>query len=293
MKKISIIIPTYNRKNELIRAINSVLKQTYIFWELLIVDNHSSDGTLNYINSIDDHRIRFLSINNNGVIASSRNLGIRQSTGEYIAFLDSDDWWKDDKLEKSIAYLERGYDFIYHSMEITSSSKPRPSLFNKKIKTWDLKNPEKDLINNGNAVCTSSVVVSAEIIKEIKGFSENKQLIGAEDYDCWIRIAKKTNKFKNINSSLGYWFYGNNTSNPLLTIINSEKIKNLYFKDNKNPIWYDYSINRSYYLLSEYKKAQVGIINLIFRDNVDFILRAKSCYMLIQCIIRLHFRKTQ
>ena len=115
MKKISIIIPTYNRKNELIRAINSVLKQTYIFWELLIVDNHSSDGTLNYINSIDDHRIRFLSINNNGVIASSRNLGIRQSTGEYIAFLDSDDWWKDDKLEKSIAYLERGYDFIYHS----------------------------------------------------------------------------------------------------------------------------------------------------------------------------------
>ena len=143
MKKISIIIPTFNRKNELIRAINSVLKQTYTFWELLIVDNHSSDGTLNYINSIDDNRIRFLSINNNGVIASSRNLGIRQSTGEYIAFLDSDDWWKEDKLEKSIAYLERGYDFIYHSMEITSSSKPRPTFFNKKIKTWILKIQKK------------------------------------------------------------------------------------------------------------------------------------------------------
>ena len=119
------------------------MKQTYIFWELLIVDNHSSDGTLNYINSIDDHRIRFLSINNNGVIASSRNLGIRQSTGEYIAFLDSDDWWKDDKLEKSIAYLERGYDFIYHSMEITSSSKPRPSLFNKRLRPGILKIQKK------------------------------------------------------------------------------------------------------------------------------------------------------
>ena len=96
---VSIIIPTYNRANDLKRALQSVFDQTFTDWEILVVDNHSIDETDSLIKSFNDPKIKLLKIHNEGVIAKSRNLGFKHALGEYIAFLDSDDWWKPKKLE--------------------------------------------------------------------------------------------------------------------------------------------------------------------------------------------------
>src|SRR3989338_2810117 len=98
---VSIVIPTYNRACDLERALKSVLAQTYSNWEALVVDNHSSDNTDDVVKSLNDSRLKLFKIHNDGVIAASRNAGVKHATGEYIAFLDSDDWWMPQKLEES------------------------------------------------------------------------------------------------------------------------------------------------------------------------------------------------
>ena len=118
---ISIVIPTYNRSAELKRALKSVLSQTYKNFEVIVVDNNSIDNTDTMLKNLNDQRIRLLKINNNGIIAASRNMGINASNGEWIAFLDSDDWWHSNKLEKVIHYCSSGYDVCYHDLEIINS----------------------------------------------------------------------------------------------------------------------------------------------------------------------------
>jgi glycosyltransferase involved in cell wall biosynthesis len=84
---ISVVIPTYNRANDLKRALKSVQVQTFTNWEVLIVDNHSVDNTDQVVSDFNDSRIKLFKIHNNGVIAASRNVGIREASGAYIAFL--------------------------------------------------------------------------------------------------------------------------------------------------------------------------------------------------------------
>ena len=105
---VSVIIPTFNRANDLARAVKSVIAQTFTSWELIIVDNHSVDNTDEVVRHFNDPRIKLLKIHNDGVIAASRNLGIHFSSGTYIAFLDSDDWWTPDKLRSSVWLISYG-----------------------------------------------------------------------------------------------------------------------------------------------------------------------------------------
>lgn len=103
---ISVIVPTYNRANVLKKSIDSILKQTYADFELIIVDDGSSDNTEQIVKQYDDLRIRYVyndTIQHGPSIA--RNIGIRESRGEYIAFNDSDDEWNKEKLEKEYNYL--------------------------------------------------------------------------------------------------------------------------------------------------------------------------------------------
>ena len=115
---ISIIIPTYNHANFLAKALESVINQTYRNWEAIVIDNHSTDGTSEIINKYKDTRIHYLKISNDGIIAKSRNLGINVAKGKWIAFLDSDDYWTEDKLEICIKNIDDEVDFVYHKLEI-------------------------------------------------------------------------------------------------------------------------------------------------------------------------------
>ena len=103
--KVSVIIPTYNRSSVLSRAIDSVLRQSDRDFELIVVDDGSTDNTKNLIEQYSD-QITYIYQDNEGVSAA-RNLGLKHATGEWVAFLDSDDEWKKKKLEKQIAFIEK------------------------------------------------------------------------------------------------------------------------------------------------------------------------------------------
>ena len=111
---VSIIMPSYNTGKFIKETINSVLNQTYNNWELIIVDDCSTDDTEKIVNTIKDNRIKFLKNNTNSGAAISRNRAIKEAKGKWIAFLDSDDLWKKEKIEKQIRFMkENHYDFSY------------------------------------------------------------------------------------------------------------------------------------------------------------------------------------
>ena len=286
---ISIIIPTFNREIELKHAIDSVLNQTYENWELIIVDNNSSDGTDELIKIYNDNRFKLFKINNDGVIAASRNKGIQVSNGEYLAFLDSDDWWLPNKLEKCISLIidsKDKIDFVYHSLYVSSQRKNIQTF--KKIFARQLMSPiYEDLILNNNPIATSSVLVSAELIKICEGFSEDKNLIAAEDYDCWLRISRLSDKFQSIEEPLGYWFDGGNTSSPELTLKYLDSLRKIHIdqfileKRKEMPNWWSYHKGRSLFLINDYKEAKKYLKKVLLR-NPGLSVKIKSLYMLIK-----------
>ncbi|MFA0521746.1 glycosyltransferase family 2 protein, partial [Vibrio sp. 10N.222.55.E8] len=106
MATVSVIIPTYNCLDYLPKAIGSVIKQTHQDIEIIIIDDNSNDGTSTYLASIDDERIIKLSTLGVGA-PQARNLGIEKASGEYIAFLDADDFWYPDKIERQLEFHQR------------------------------------------------------------------------------------------------------------------------------------------------------------------------------------------
>ena len=103
---VSVVVPTYNRESTIVRSINSILEQTYQNLECIIVDDGSSDHTKDVVSQIEDSRVRYIKLNQNRGPSVARNVGIRESRGDYIAFNDSDDLWLPDKLEIQMAKLE-------------------------------------------------------------------------------------------------------------------------------------------------------------------------------------------
>ena len=219
---VSIIMPTYNHASFLSKALKSVVDQTYKNWEVIIIDNHSTDETDKVINKFNDPRIKYLKIINNGVLVKSRNLDINAAKGEWIAFLDSDDWWNEDKLEICLNEINKNTDFIYHDLEVVHKSK---TFFRKKIyKGRQLKKPIfNDLligaITAGNAIGQSSAMMRKSILIKIGGLDENKNLVGSEDYNTWLRIAEITDQFKYVKKNLGYiLIHDSNVSNKDMSV---------------------------------------------------------------------------
>ena len=198
--KFSIILPTYNRAGTYLKgAIDSIVSQSYDNWELLIIDNHSQDFTDELIDSYKDHRIKTYKIHNNGNIAKSRNLGIKKSSGDYIALIDSDDFWHRDKLKISLEYLEKNkLNGLCHSeywLYETGETETR----HYGLAGFSYNN----LLKNGNNLSLSAVIVHADILKDVKGFSEDIEYVTAEDYDLWLKLAKNNYKIKFIKNVMG------------------------------------------------------------------------------------------
>ena len=116
---ISIVMPSYNTDKYIENSINSVINQTYTNWELIIVDDCSSDNTDEIIRGFDDIRIRYVKNDRNSGAAISRNRALRLAQGRWIAFLDSDDLWRPEKLEKQLQFMkEHGYSFTFTDYRI-------------------------------------------------------------------------------------------------------------------------------------------------------------------------------
>jgi len=104
---VSIIVPTYNRSHLIGEAIQSVIDQSYENWELIIVDDGSTDDTRKRVEEFKDDRIRYYFIEHSGIIGNVRNVGLRYVRGDYIAFLDSDDIWLPNKLDYQLSLLKK------------------------------------------------------------------------------------------------------------------------------------------------------------------------------------------
>lgn len=123
---VSIIMPSWNTGRFIAESIQSVINQTYQKWELLIVDDCSTDNTDAVVTSFTDERIRYFHNDHNSGAALTRNYALREAQGEWIAFLDSDDLWLPKKLEKQLNFMNRnGYVFSYHEyVKIDEESRP-------------------------------------------------------------------------------------------------------------------------------------------------------------------------
>ncbi|MDQ0206994.1 glycosyltransferase family 2 protein [Alkalicoccobacillus murimartini] len=195
---ISVIIPTYNRSALLIRAVKSVLEQTYEKLEIIVVDDGSTDDTKKKIKELDNEKIVYIeqSSNTNGSVA--RNLGIKRSKGDYVAFLDSDDVWLSTKLHVYVKHIEENRDKnVFYSALFDDDG------YNKKIKPHRaIKENEKvgDYIFSSNGVMqTSTLMLSSKLAKKIM-FDEN--LGKHQDWDFCLRLEENKNSFYFINEPL-------------------------------------------------------------------------------------------
>ena len=183
--KISVIIPTYNRKHTLSRSIGSVLSQTTKPLEIIVVDDGSTDGTRDWI-SAEYPTVKYIYQNNSGV-SSARNNAIRNTRGEWIAFLDSDDEWLPNKLEQQINLIQDYPEYILcHTNEIWIRNGRRVNQM-KKHKKFGGEVFEKCL--DICRISPSSALIKKSILEKIGYFDESLEV--SEDYDLWLRLTAK------------------------------------------------------------------------------------------------------
>ena len=198
-KLVSVVIPTHNRGDLITETIESVLAQSYGNIEIIVVDNGSTDDTEEVIKKINAPNLQYIKQENSGGPAGPRNHGVRRSSGEYIAFLDSDDIWLGDKIKRQVEIFEKmpevGLVFCqcrffgkeYHGKTIYPVKASSGNVF--------------DDIINGNFVPTVSVVCRRAALTETGAFDESIKLRAFEDYELWMRIAYK-HRFYFINEPL-------------------------------------------------------------------------------------------
>jgi glycosyltransferase involved in cell wall biosynthesis len=201
---VSVIIPTYNRSALLRKTIQSVLSQTFQDYEIIVVNNSSTDDSVEMIRSLKDPRIRVFEISNGGVIAKSRNLGLRNAQGKYIAFLDDDDMWVPEKLEKQAAYLDKHpeYQMVYSEVWRIDENDVRKELMpiNRKTKEGDL---SEELLK-GNFIPQLTVMIRRELLETVGFLNEDPGLRTIEDYEYWLRVGLMY-KIGFINEPLGLY----------------------------------------------------------------------------------------
>ena len=184
----SVIIPTYNRAYFITKTIESVLNQTCSSFELIIVDDGSSDSTEKVVGGIKDKRIKYHK-KNNAERAAARNFGVSKAKGDYITFLDSDDLLYPKYLEEANLFIETNNEInIFHQLfEVRNNS-------DKLIQSADYSNSNvfKSLIKKGNFMACQGMFLKADFAKS-NLFIEDKNLAGSEDYELWLRISTTTN----------------------------------------------------------------------------------------------------
>ena len=273
-----IVIPTYNMAGYLRKAIKSVLKQSYKNYEIIIIDNYSTDGTNKIIKKINSRKIKYFKLKNSGIIGKSRNLGIKKSKGNWIAFLDADDEWFPNRL------LNLNKNIIKENFDVICSSEIIIDKMSKKKKIWhygpNRNNFYEYLLRYGSRLSTSASAIKKNFIisKKIL-FSEKKKFSTFEDYDLFLNIAKENGKFFFLKKILGKHLFHKDSSTlkkkkskeSFYAVIKSH-VKMQSFNKNKNKLFNQIII---------YNKVQENLIDILLRKKIfkgtlklifDFIL---------------------
>jgi glycosyltransferase involved in cell wall biosynthesis len=248
MPKVSVVIPAYNAMVYLPQTIDSVLNQTFTDFEILVINNSSSDNIIEWISQIQDSRITLITHENQGA-TNSRNLGISIAKGEYIAFLDADDIWEKTKLEKQVSCLDKNpsVGLVYTWTQLIDSTG--------KLLKFSMRHQEEgyiwekiviqDVVGNG-----SCAMVRASCFEQVGLFDINVGI--ADDFDMWIRIAA-VYEFAVVKECLVFYRqHSNNASKNRRKMIDTHaRIIEKSFKD--IPLNLLYLRNRAYANLCRYQ----------------------------------------
>lgn len=289
----SVIIPTYNRSSKLSRALTSIEKQTFNNYEVIVSDDGSEDNTKEIVTEFSSKvPIKYLWDNNWGGPAKPRNRGVKKAEGEWICFLDADDWWYPNKLQYLYGYLNDGMDLVYHDKDVYSEK----GKMIRKMKSRELTRPVfVDLMTKGNPLFTSSVCVRKDIVEKAGGFKEEKELIAIEDFDLWLTIALMTDRFYYINKTLGaYWIDEENISeyseNRVLKLTKLYERYGEYLLNNNDKIechnMLSYSLGRIYYKLKMYDKSKMHFCRSLKTQKVSIKIKSFISLLLITAKIK-------
>jgi teichuronic acid biosynthesis glycosyltransferase TuaG len=241
MSLVSVIIPCYNSKSKISRTLEMIFSQTYKNIEVIVVDDYSTDNSVDIVKSFNDSRLKLIELKINKGAGNARNVGIKFSKGDVIAFCDSDDTWRANKIERQLQLWDRdkyigvcsAYDRVVNNV---SKGKviPREEIsHNRLLKYCD--------------IGTSTVLLNSKVFSLLK-FDKIRM---RQDYDLWLRISNKFGKFYGINESLvKYHIYSDSiSSNKFKAVIFHYKIlsRNLDFIHLR--LYY-----LSYYILYNLKK---------------------------------------
>ncbi len=184
MSRVSVIIPTFNRARKVVRAVSSVLYQTFKDYEIIVVDDGSTDGTREALTSVFPH-IKYLSHPKNLGVSTARNIGIRASGSPLIAFLDSDDYWRAEKLSVQVEFFRQHPKAIAcQTEEIWIRNGRRINPRKKHLK------PSGDIFGPSLKLCLvspSAAMLRRSLLNEVGLFDPD--LPACEDYDLWLRIS--------------------------------------------------------------------------------------------------------
>ncbi|MEK7633230.1 MAG: glycosyltransferase [Patescibacteria group bacterium] len=192
MPKVSVIISAFNHEKYVAESINSILSQTFVDFELIVVDNGSTDSTYKIIKTIKDPRIRVFRIKKNIGFGHALNYALNKSRGEYISLFSSDDICLPDKLKKQVKYLDDnpgvGAVFTQAQMIDEEGNEIKEYYYDK---VFDQKNRNRYewlnyFFHNGNCICFPSALIRKSFYKKIK--YENERLAQLHDFDVWIRL---------------------------------------------------------------------------------------------------------
>ncbi len=200
--KISIIMPSYNAEATIEESIQSVIGQTHINWELLIYDDASSDNTISILKKYSeiDSRINVFYNNVNVGPGKNRNKAIKNSKGEYIAFLDSDDLWEKDKLSTQLNFMvDNELNFSHHAYKYFSNNKKVTSYSDKIFKSYQI-DKIKYLTMRGYGYCNTFMFSKA--LKDKIIFNETEKV--AEDFEAFLYFFYEGGKSLGIDKTLGY-----------------------------------------------------------------------------------------
>jgi glycosyltransferase involved in cell wall biosynthesis len=212
MPKVSVIIPTYNYGKYIEKAIDSVLAQTYQDFEIIVVDDGSTDNTKEIIETRYKDKVRYFYQENKGAPVA-RNKGIRKSRGEYLTFLDADDWFAPENLKYKVKVLDNDADagwvysdgyYVNKEGEIIDKASNRFSFSNRKLE-GDI---SSELFSMGNYITTDSVLARKTCIIKAGCFDET--LPALQDYELWLRISLQY-KIKYVDELLCYYTLHSNS----------------------------------------------------------------------------------
>jgi len=188
---VTVVMPAYNAEDVVGEAIESVLGQTHTDWQLVVVDDGSTDRTPELVRAYADPRVRLLGIEHSGLPAVARNRGLAASESPFVAFLDADDVWRPEKLARQLALIASRPEvgLVHTGFEVLSGGvlEPAPPPYEGASPA-----PQFERLALLNFIANSSVLLRRELLERQGSFDEDPRFRGTEDYELWIRLSRDT-----------------------------------------------------------------------------------------------------